>query len=567
MWGIFLHAVSRMWYKFGMATPFMTTANQPLRVLLSTSMSKAGFFISPPMGLVRLQYYLQERGIECDIMDLDLNDQPDYPGRVECGYYDIVGFSVSHYNVECDLDMLWRMRRGVRSCGKRCLFVGGGQEATMNYEQWLDMGIDVVLTGFAERWLYELCVRFAKTRADDPWHTVVDGLHGCAVRLPDGRAHYTPNPALTIEDFQDLSYTQLMRLHMPYQAYWDQVRSEIGSTNFHKNKFTVECARLFTSSHCPRGCGFCSSQTFVKASQGGKSPIIMLTAQQVTDLLVHYSQVYGARSFLFSDDDYLVGSRPGLERAFAISQMIIAARAKGLITDDAHFSCQTRVVNFLSRSGGVAAPHWEFIESLHAAGFHSVGLGVETFSERLMRLPSVNKVGVTVADCRMAIDALLAKGLLPQINLILAIPESTVDELMQTMHAGAEYIRKGCQVAVTVLMKAIPGAPMLLCGDYRHSTIDWKNPETNQTVKIAHYFLPNDPQIADIVHDIEPATLVELQRWKDNSPWQGGTTPKFLYGLAAFIAVSELLQRPADAAYFREVTGEIITEVNTLAVI
>lgn len=544
-----------------------TTPPTGLRVLLSTSMSNSGFFISPPMGLVRLQHYLQERGIHCDILDLDLRHQPDYLQQAARGDYDIVGISVSHYNVLQDLELLWTVRDAARRAGRRCLFVGGGQEATMNYAQWLHMGIDVVLAGFAEKRLYELCTRYATAMPGTPLATLTAGMDGCGVQLPDGTIRFTPAAPLDEAEFHELSYAQLLKLRVPFHAYWEQVRSEIGTTNFHKNKFTVENARLFTSSHCPRGCGFCSSQTFLPSAQAKKLPIIMLTAEQVMTLLTHYANDYGAKSFLFSDDDFLVGSRPGLERAFEISRRIRAAKADGTFPDEAHFSCQTRVINFLHRENGTTQPNWPFIESLHDAGFHSIGLGVETFSERLLRCPSVNKMGITVADCRMAVDALLARGLLPQINLILAVPESTVDEMVHSMRVGADYIRQGCQVAVTSLMKAIPGAPMLTSRDYAHTTLSWTNPETNRSVEIAHYFVPQDPQIAAIVHDIEPASEEELRRWKANSPWQGGTTPKFLVGLATFIAVCRLLNRRDDAAYFSDVTSSVIGAVDRVAVI
>lgn len=537
-----------------------------MRVLLSTSMSKAGFFISPPLGLVRLQYYLQERGIHCDLLDLDLNNQPDYLGNAKQGFYDVIGISVSHYNVECDLDMLWDIRNSLSKSDRRCVIVGGGQEATMNYDQWLDMGCDIILTGFAEKRLFSLCCQLGAHKSAPLWK-LAEGIDGVVVRNGEGKTIFVENGPLTVEEFHELSYDQVRRLHMPYEPYWTQVREEIGSTNFHKNKFTVECSRLFTSSHCPRGCGFCSSQSFVPASQKKKSPIIMLTADQVHDLIVHYAQDYGAKSFLFSDDDYLVGSRAGLERAEEICRKVIASKAKGEIPQDAHFSCQTRIVNFLKRKDGVPSPNWDFLKLMHDAGFHSIGLGVETFSDRLLRMPSVNKVGVERKDIDIALEAMLVAGLLPQINLILAVPESTVDELMHSMRVGAEYISKGCQVAVTSLMKAIPGAPMLLSGDYKHTTIDWKNPITEKEVKIAHYFEPNDSQIHDIVHSIESSSLEELAKWKENSPWKGGTTPKFLFGLATFIAVSELLNKKDDANYFRKVTSEIINDVNTLAVV
>ena len=70
---------------------------------------------------------------------------------------------------------------------------------------------------------------------------------------------------------------------------------------------------------------------------------------------------------------------------------------------------------------------------MEKASFLSIGLGVETFSDRLLKCPSINKKGLTSADSLKVIDAMLSTKIVPQINIIIGIPESTPDELADTL--------------------------------------------------------------------------------------------------------------------------------------
>ena len=58
----------------------------------------------------------------------------------------------------------------------------------------------------------------------------------------------------------------------------------------------------------------------------------------------------------------------------------------------------------------------ELLLKLKAAGFYTYGLGVETFADRLLKSPSVNKLGVDAQDCENVLDAMLDIGLNPLIQ-------------------------------------------------------------------------------------------------------------------------------------------------------
>ena len=44
------------------------------------------------------------------------------------------------------------------------------------------------------------------------------------------------------------------------------------------------------------------------------------------------------------------------------------------------------------------------VKTMKNAGFHNVSLGVESFSERLMKAPSINKAGMTAENCKLVLE-------------------------------------------------------------------------------------------------------------------------------------------------------------------
>ena len=81
------------------------------------------------------------------------------------------------------------------------------------------------------------------------------------------------------------------------------------------------------------------------------------------------------------------------------------------------------------------------LRKLRKAGFYHFGTGVETFAERLLTVQSINKKGnVSEADQHMVIKGLLEHGFSPSVNIILFVPEQTLDELFYTMKVSTEYM-------------------------------------------------------------------------------------------------------------------------------
>ncbi len=530
-----------------------------VRILLLTSMSEKGVNKTPPLGLDRLRFYLEERGIACDVVDFAIAETGPSLAAVGNGAYDIVGMQVTHFQIMGDLDLLWAYRKAAATCGKPVLIMAGGQEATMNYQQWLQLGVDLIGLGFAEQAMYEIAVRVAEHFKANGRNASLDipGLFGDldAVAYLDEaqRPVYRPAPLMSGEEFRRLNYTQVKNIDMPHHAYWDLVRAQRADVFVTgERRFTNETVRLYTSSHCPRQCGFCSSQNFFPLSQDQKTPILMLTADEVFDLILHHVDTYGAQAFLFNDDDFAIGNRAGLERFESLSRMIIEAKKSGRIAPDTRFIFQARVADFLLKAKDAHGAHQvntQLLDLISEAGFRNVGLGVETFSDKLLFAPSINK-RVAAAACHDVINAMLKRNMAPQIYIIIGIPESDTDDLVSSMDDAIDYMDKGCDVGMVTQLRAYPGSPLVQNPDYRIACKKWRHPETGKIHEFMDYFIPNDPVMQVVAANIKEEALKELEEvvekkaLHDTKIW-----PKSLIGVTAFMAAARLMQR--DDVYRR----------------
>jgi len=161
----------------------------PNRVLIITLKSIVTINMAPPIGIYQLVNYLQKYGIGCDVFDRELEDLQVYIDKVRNGDYDVVGISVSHQNMTEDLEALWKFMEAVRDGGHHTKIVAGGQEATLNWRQWIDVGVEVAFLGFAEKAFLEFCRRVLTAVDNGTPQDIddyVDGVPGVAYRDRSG---------------------------------------------------------------------------------------------------------------------------------------------------------------------------------------------------------------------------------------------------------------------------------------------------------------------------------------------------------------------------------------------
>lgn len=504
-----------------------------MNILLMTSHSGIEAYASPPIGLYRLKHHLNKLGIGCDILDLCLTGIDEALTKAESGRYQIIGISPSHQYMAEDLSLVWKFREAIKS-ERKCVFVAGGQQATYNYEQWLKGGIDICFFGYAERNLGE----FAKNLNAGCDLSMLKEIDGIAY-LDGDNIFFNPSKPMTKSEFEYFSYEQVMKLEVPYEKYWEMFRRDVRGLSFGTNVFIPETVRLYTSIGCPNHCGFCSSHRFLAFSSQKKACMVMLGAEQIYKLVIQYIDKYGAKGFLFTDSEFLANKG----RALEFCEHIIKAKKERIINQSVVFHCQARVVDFLSGRGESRKVDCEFIDKLAEAGFFSVGLGIETFNDRLLRCPSINKMGFTEEDSLKVLDCMLERGLIPIVFTIIVIPETTAEEVIHTMMQTVNLVKKGCQCSVTPLLNALPGAPIYGDSNYPAMTKTFKHPMTREDIEITTAFIPKDPKIADCASRVSDMIKEEIQAFKNSGVWKYQNIPKTLAGILMFVAIAKLLGR------------------------
>ncbi len=534
------------------------------RILLISSItefSDAYVARAPAVGLHRLQHYLKQRGICCDVpaFDIDPDAVDEFLEKAEQGVYDGIGISVSHHNMACDLDMLWKFRSAARNSNKRVLFFAGGSEATQNSKQWLLSGIDLVFLGYAEKTFHRICERF-KNDPNATVHELAGNIPGVSYLDPHGTHIYNPQEIMTDDVFREWFFTQLLTMDLPYKDYWAILRQEGERLNFNDNVFIPETVRLYTSSHCARNCGFCSSAPFLKNAQCKPSRVLMLSSQEVMTLITHYVNHYGARGFLFADDDLFVGSKKGIQRIMDLCRLISDAKKNGALPNDVVLNCQGHVHDFIvSDENRKKRANVELINALDEAGFYGLALGTETFSTRLLHSPSVKKSTITEGDSRMVIRALgRTKHLNPTINIIVMIPESTPDDILYSMKTATQYILEGYQVATTSLMMSFPGAPIYDRPEYTKTIVKWQNTYGGPDVDFTQFYIPKDKRCAETLPFLKEAIATEIEKVKREASWEGNSLPKAIGALCIFAATMSLFGQENDANDFREVIRTLL---------
>ena len=585
--------------------------------------------VSPPLGLYRLKNYLERRDIDCDILDLSLTDGhfKDSLEKISSGYYDVIGAGVDSEKIVRYFDMLHDIRSRVEKSGKKSMIVCGGQGGAHAYKSYIVNGkADAVLLGFAEKNFYELCRSFEKNR-DKHISIYAKNIEGVAFPSDKKFTKIIKNPTkpLTEEEFVSLNYDEIKDLHIPYKDYWDYTyaegaaalnlskdggakevtdpHSEIPTESSDTQKFFVETIRLYTSSHCPWKCGFCSSHSFLRMSNAtmekeekipekpkdGKTismnalascgsqphPVYRISPEQIYDLIVRHCKKYDPKVILFNDDAFWDGSDPGFKHILDLCDLIINGKNTGKIKKDVIFNCQAKIGDFIIKKP-IRRLHDDLIIRLKKAGFYHFGTGVETFAERLLMVPSINKKGnVSEKDQHLVIQGLLKYGFSPSVNVILFVPETTIEELFHVMKVSTEYMLKGTQIAMTPLLRTHEGAgitEMIKKGltPIKASYAQWSDPVTKEVFKHPLYAIPLNKQLADFIKqfnikeydDMERISKVEQDRIVKKSGWDSKVVPRPVTALAVFITLSKYLKKDDWAEYFENSVYKILSRNN-----
>lgn len=445
-------------------------------------------FLSPPLGVWRLAGVLAAAGHRARVFDPNCCDGDPEEALVEAlaeEPWSVVGFSTTGMTLRYDLALAHRARRVL----PRALLVAGGMEATFNPETMFRLGpFDLVVLGEGERPLLELLARLAAGAG-------LEGIPGTVGLAPDGTLSRMTQLALGREELRDAVFKTPYE-RMPYRDYWRKLERayRLRDLPFKADREArlaeIRSVRLITLNYCPMNCTFCSSTNFLNAAQGGTAPVGRLDAEECVAMLRRIVSAWpSVRTVIFQDDIFAFTKDT---RVLPLCRGIEEAKKRGEIP---------RGMRFIS-TNRIDAMTAERLLALRRAGFRVLGFGVESFS--LATLREFNKARIH-PFIRPVLEAALALGITPFLDMILTSPRSALADLAENIREAYRWTLAGCEVGMYPYVIPFSGSAMARDESLRpltHHTrqrvagtaIEWDQP-----TKI----LPADTALREAILEIE----------------------------------------------------------------
>jgi len=446
-------------------------------------------FLAPPLGVWRLAGVLRTSGVDAHVFDPnccgDGSPQKALEQQLTNQWWDVIGISTTGMTLRHDLELAHLARR-VRP---EAIVVAGGMEATFRPELMFQLGpFDLVVLGEGERPLRELAGRVRNAQPPG-------GIPGTAERRADGTVLKLRQPALDRTQLRDAIFSTPYE-RMPYEAYWDRLEAayRVGALPSKAAREAqlaeIRAVRLITLNYCPMGCTFCSSTNFLHEAQGSVATIARLEADEVLSMIERIVAAHPrVRTIIFQDDIFIFTKD---RRILPLCEGILAAKACGRIPQHLQFISTNRI----------DAVSEERLQAMRLAGFRVLGFGIESFSRNV--LAEFNKVQIH-RHIEPMLEAALAFGITPFLDLILSSPRSTLQDVGTTLREAYRWMRQGCEIGMYPYIIPFSGAAFAQDPQLEpytaHATrqVAGTHVSWDQPVKI----LPVDPIVSGVILQIE----------------------------------------------------------------
>ncbi|MBN1552168.1 cobalamin-dependent protein [bacterium] len=337
-----------------------------------------------PVSLVYLAGYLEQQKYIVQIFDGQVE-----PMSIQTIQKELMDFKPDFVGITCMTPMVTEthmVAQAVKSYNKNIPVIVGGIHPTVLPDEMIkDNNIDIVVRGEGELTFSELIEQFMDRK--------LDSINGLTFTDGDQIVH-TPNRAL----LDDLDCLPLPARHLVKYDGYHQIPDAV---------FAEPLREILTSRGCPFKCIFCSARLLSGFKYRYHSPERVL---EEVDLLVHR---YHARQIAVLDDNFVVDR----QRTQAICE--------GLLKKDYH---KRLVWTAAARADQVDL---ELLKLMKKAGFALVSFGVETGSERLLKMIQKNE---TMEQIEQAVAWSHEAGLKVRGTLILGLPTETLDDSIATIN-------------------------------------------------------------------------------------------------------------------------------------
>ncbi|MBI5575789.1 MAG: radical SAM protein [Deltaproteobacteria bacterium] len=329
-----------------------------------------------PLSLGYLAGYLHEKGVEAEIYDeqVDPVDENILRSYILDRKFGVLGISSTTMHIQRTMqiaDMAKKIAKDVK------VVLGGVHPTVMPGECLGNGSVDFVVRQEGEITLYEL---MKSLRGDIP----LDGIEGVSYR-DNGTVRHMPD-RMPIQDLNSLP-------PFPYHLF---------ASNAERYRFQVLASR-----GCPYRCIFCSARSVTGYKIRFYSP------ERVVKDVEYLTNVFGKNKISFADDTFTFNKKHVTE----ICSLLIE---RGL---------NEKIPLYCAARGDTVDR--ELLETMKKAGFKGLYFGIETGTERLMK---VIRKGETVEDNVRAVKLANDVGLKVRGTFLLGLPTETKADSRETIN-------------------------------------------------------------------------------------------------------------------------------------
>ena len=333
--------------------------------------------------------------------------------------WDIIGFSILDATIEYDIAKIITARK----LTPMTLLVGGGSQATLNYQTLFDKSpLDMVVLGQDP---------FALLRiANEETFSLYKPKAATGIVM---RNHAKP---VTTEEWTDWAF-ELDFEAMHQDLYWKKTASLYDNPQFQD----INTFRLFMHNFCPVNCAYCTLTGLQRAATGVPTKAVGLSGNHTVEIIQKVLKRYpDTHQIFFCDDDFLL--TPQWERGF--TEAVIAAKAAGTLPEKLGFICLTNI-NRLDEAA---------IDRCARAGFRVLSIGVESVSQ--WKLNSMNKPQ-TPERIWMVTKQILAAGIKPYYTLLIHTPYERPEDMVVDINGFRKMGEMGVGLSIEPYLMPLHG--------------------------------------------------------------------------------------------------------------
>lgn len=377
----------------------------------------------PPLSLLSIGAVLEQAGFEVRIMDAHLHamSEQQVKAEIEAINPSLVGITM----MTSTAIVAHRTAQLVKEVSEDIpVVVGGVHPDALPEETLRNKSIDYVVKGDGEYTMLELC----RGLGDDE-------IKGLCFRRDGSVVYNQPRPTLmNLDKLPPYAY-HLVPMGKYYPAVGAYRR--------------LPAINMLMTRGCPGKCIFCNS---------AETSLRTRNADRVVNEIIHLRDTYGIREIQFYDDTFTVMKQNAMRFAH-----LMAERKVGV-----GFSCFARTDCFSA----------EMAEALKAAGCHQVMFGIESGSQKILK---ILRKDIDLERTRHAVNLAKQAKLEVRGAFIFGTPGETVETIQETLDYALSL---DPDLAIFNITTPYPGTQLYHWAEQngRLLTRDWWDYELGQTI-------------------------------------------------------------------------------------